>query len=183
MQRADESFDCESSDEEEQWNERSESPDTAVCESDAPTTQQEDACESSEEEDESEPADSEGEPSTPAVSAEDDDTPDWLVAAADECGLAPSPTETEPLTETPKKPALRLSELARTMKKSTGPMKKSGAARKVVFDPSVELAVARDEIEKLRRSNALQARYIETLKHKNEVLEQRLALRAFDDDI
>lgn len=106
------------------------------------------------------------------VAEEMDDTPEWLVEAADACGLSEGSAEDSPLgVKKPKKPNLRLSQLARSIKSDT--------ARKVIFDPTLELSAARDEIARLRRSNQMQAQFIETLKHKNEVLEQRLALRDF----
>lgn len=97
---------------------------------------------------------------------------DVRIRCTDACGLSEGSAEDSPLgVKKPKKPNLRLSQLARSIKSDT--------ARKVIFDPTLELSAARDEIARLRRSNQMQAQFIETLKHKNEVLEQRLALRDF----
>ena len=121
------------------------------------------------------------------LEADDDDTPSWLVEAADECGVplddASSPGSCTPPSEgMPTKRILRLSELARVVKQTgtSQPPQPAMARKKVVFDPMTELRYVKDELAGMQRSHALQARMIETLKEKNEVLEQRLALRDYE---
>lgn len=110
--------------------------------------------------------------------AEDDDTPNWLMEACDEVGVEKPSGHTTPPLEPEKKP-MSLRERLAQVKATKGVVEvKKNAARSIEFITATdEVLYLREELNTLRRESRLQAQYIETLKQKNEVLEQRLALR------
>jgi len=153
------------------------------------TEDEEDEEEDDEEEEEAAAADA---METDAPSEVNDEAPSWLLEACGDVGLDRPETETvtaaQPLEEGGKKLSLR--ERLAAVKATQSNARSSSCAsadgagvKRVTFVAEMdEMAALREEVAELRRSSALQAKYIEVLKEKNEALEARLALRSFVDD-
>lgn len=186
MQVADESFDCESSSDE---DDSVKSPSAAehqmndIMPPSAAVEAEDEEDDSEEEEEDVDEDEQEAEEKEVAAAVDstpgDDDTPNWLMEACDVVGVEKPSTghQTPPLEQDNQKP-MSLRERLAAVKATKGVVEKTKVARKVEFVAAVdENAYLREEVTKLRRESRLQAQYIETLKQKNEVLEQRLALR------